>query len=321
MRVTWLAEVLREAGLTVVEHGGWQNRGWQPWEPRFGIAHATAAPRTQSDQQQVAIVRDGHSTLPGPIANCCVDRQGRWHVLAASGCNTALVGWAGPAKGIGNSGLLGVEACNDNRGEPWPAAQLDAYARGWAAICRRLGWSASKVVGHKEHQPNDKSDPSFSMTTFRTRIDHYLKEPNVTGPSAKEIAKAVWQEVIEHSSNSARYWPGEQGKSAKSWQRSHGIGIQKLQAMVDRNLALSQALLAAVTSDGDLNAILARVDAHHAEQMAAVAELERRLTRAEAERAELAELVRQAQAGAIPMDQLLQELDTRLADPGETDGS
>lgn len=181
MRALWLAEVLRAGGLTVVEHDGWQTRGFQPWDPQFGIVHATAAPRSQVDDVQVAIVRDGRTGLAGPIANCCVDRAGRWHVLASGRCNTALTGWAGPANGIGNTGLLGVEACNDNAGEPWPGVQYDAYTRGWAAIARQLGWSSDRLVGHKEHQPGDKTDPTFNMSAFRAEVAQLID-----GPSTEE---------------------------------------------------------------------------------------------------------------------------------------
>ncbi len=201
MRLLWLAEVLRDAGLTVVEHDGWRERGWEPWEPRYGIVHATAAPRTQSDADQVRIVRDGHSALNGPIANCCVDRTSRWHVLASGRCNTALTGWAGPADGLGNTYLLGVEACNNNNRpgeppEPWPDGQYQAYARGWAAICRRMGWPASRCVGHKEHQPGDKSDPTFNMATFRSRVAAYMEDDMaLTTEDLEKISHAVWARV------------------------------------------------------------------------------------------------------------------------------
>lgn len=171
MRLLWLADELRNAGLTVVEHTGWQTHYRSgTWEPRYGVVHATAAPASQSDDTQVRIVRDGRTDLPGPIANACVDRQGRWHVLSAGRCNTTLTGTAGPFEGLGNSYALGVEACNDNRGEPWPSVQWEAYARGWAAICRKLGWTAANLVGHKEHTPGHKTDPTFNMGQFRARV-------------------------------------------------------------------------------------------------------------------------------------------------------
>lgn len=175
MTLTWLASELRAAGLTVVEHAGWHTRV-RPgaWTPTYGVVHATAAPRTQSDATQVRIVRDGRSDLPGPIANAAVDRLGRWHTLSAGRCNSTLVGTAGPYVGLGNTNALSVEGCNDNIGEPWPTVQYQSYAHGWAAWCRRLGWTASRLVGHKEHTPGRKSDPSFGMDQFRADVDAVL---------------------------------------------------------------------------------------------------------------------------------------------------
>lgn len=171
MALTWLADVLRDAGLTVVEHAGWKTRAVDgSWSPTFGVIHGTGAPRSQPDETQVRLVRDGHSTLDGPISNACVDRAGRWHVLAGGRCNSTLVGTAGPFKGRGNVQALSTEACNDNIGEPWPSVQYAAYVRGWAAWCRRLGWSATHLVGHKEHDPKRKIDPSFDMATFRADV-------------------------------------------------------------------------------------------------------------------------------------------------------
>lgn len=179
-RLLWLADVLRAAGLTVVEHAGWQTHA-RPgdWDPLYGVVHATAAPRTQTDSVQIGIVRNGRSDLPGPIANACVDRLGRWHVLSAGRCNTTLAGTAGPYKGLGNTNGLGVEACNDNQGEPWPAVQYDAYVRGEAAICRRLGWTAAHLVGHKEHCPGRKTDPTFDMDRFRRDVAAVLNGDDV----------------------------------------------------------------------------------------------------------------------------------------------
>jgi hypothetical protein len=173
--ITWLADVLRGTGLTVVEHAGWKTRtAGGSWSPGYGVVHATAAPRTQSDETQAGIVRDGHSTLDGPIAHALVDRAGRWHVLAAGRCNTTVVGTAGPYKGHGNTTALGIEAANDNRAEPWPAVQYDAYVQGCAAIGRRLGWGAERWRGHKEHTPGHKTDPTFDMDAFRQRVQGVL---------------------------------------------------------------------------------------------------------------------------------------------------
>lgn len=169
--IPWLADALRGAGLTVIEHAGWQSRG-RPgtWTPRFGIVHATAAPASQSDATQIRIVRDGREGLVGPIANACVARNGVWHVLAAGRCNTTIPGTSGPYSGLGNTYALGTEACNDNRDEPWPAVQYDAYVRGWAAIARKMGWDKDRLRGHREHTPSHKTDPTFNMASFRTHV-------------------------------------------------------------------------------------------------------------------------------------------------------
>jgi hypothetical protein len=185
MAITWLADVLRDAGLTVVEHSGWKTRAVRgDWSPEYGVVHATAAPRSQSDDTQARIVRDGHATLDGPIANAMVDRTGRWHVLAAGRCNTTIIGTAGPYKGHGNPTALGVEAANDNRSEPWPDVQYNAYVRGWAAVCQRLNWSAGRLRGHKEHTPGHKTDPTFNMTEFRRRVTAAMQEEDM---AAKDL--------------------------------------------------------------------------------------------------------------------------------------
>lgn len=175
MAITWFADVLRAAGLTVVEHAGWKTRTvGGSWTPTFGIVHATAAPDSQSDTTQIRIVRDGREGLDGPIANACVDRAGRWHVLAAGRCNTTIAGTAGPYVGKGNTYALGVEACNDNLGGPWPDVQYRAYVAGWAAIARKLGWGPERLRGHKEHTPGHKTDPTFDMAGFRANVARVL---------------------------------------------------------------------------------------------------------------------------------------------------
>lgn len=232
MAITWLADVLRDAGLTVVEHSGWKARTVGGiWEPRFGIVHATAAPRSQDDDVQVRVVRDGREDLRGPIANACVDRSGRWHVLAAGRCNTTLAGTAGPYEGQGNTHALGVEACNDNRDEPWPAVQYDSYVRGWAAIAKRLGWSPDRLRGHKEHTPGRKTDPTFSMSRFRTDVQTTLEEDDM--PSADEIAQRTVEKLF------ARPVPAPKGTPQSSfgwaifqiWHRTGHIGNVALPAL------------------------------------------------------------------------------------------
>lgn len=196
MMLTWLADVLRAAGLTVHGVGGWRTRGSSTFDPRGLICHATAGSRTSTDAGEIRVLLTGSSSAPPPIAQLYLGRNGHWHVIAAGRCNHARVGWAGPLKGLGNTNLIGVEAANDNRGEPWPAVQLDSYQRGVAAICRHMGWTASRVAGHKEHQPwppppgqtSTKSDPhGIDMRAFRSRVTALLEgEDDTMSEKAEE---------------------------------------------------------------------------------------------------------------------------------------
>lgn len=197
-RLLWLPQVLRAAGLTVVEVPGWERLGSSDWNPTGGIVHATAdgaaanpVADARDDAAAIAVIRNGRPGLPGPIANAYQARDGRWHAIASGRCNTALVGTAGPLKGLGNSRLLGIEHENDNRGEPWPSVQYESAVRGWAAICRRLGWPASRLAGHKEHDPRRKSDPKgIDMGQFRARVAAILTGNNSnTPPNSEGVAQ------------------------------------------------------------------------------------------------------------------------------------
>ena len=176
MRLLWLPDVLRSAGLTVHEVDGWRGRGADDWSPRGIVVHETRGSRTSTDAGEISVLLNGSPTAPPPIAQLYLSRTGDWHVIASGRCNHVKVGWAGPFKGVGNSGLLGIEA-QHAAGEPWTDRQYKSYVRGVAAIRRRTGWG---VAGHKEHQPGGyghssvKTDPSFDMNRFRRDVDALL---------------------------------------------------------------------------------------------------------------------------------------------------
>lgn len=186
MRLLWLPEVLRAAGLTVHLYPGWEGRGAEDWGedttnaayrmPLQGlICHATASSRTSTVAGDTRVLWEtGSNTAPVPISQLYLARNGEYTVGASGRCNHALVGTKGPLKGFGNYQLVGIEAANDNLGEPWPAVQLDAYQRGVAAICGRMGWAAGRVAAHWEHQ-DGKSDPAgIDMNSFRTSVTALL---------------------------------------------------------------------------------------------------------------------------------------------------
>jgi hypothetical protein len=177
MRADWLGGVLHAAGLQVVPVDGWQTRGGPLHSIDAVICHDTVTGSNWKDEDVAGLLVHGRPDLAGPLAQLGLDRQGRFWLIAAGRCNH---------NGFGRFGnqTLGIEAFNDAK-EPWPRVQLDAYERGCAALCRRLGFDASHVLAHRESDPHRKVDPSnIDMDVFRQRvaawIDNTLPEDDVT---------------------------------------------------------------------------------------------------------------------------------------------
>lgn len=196
MRLLWLPHVLRAAGLTVHETPGWQTRGDDNWGPVRGItAHHTGGARESTVAGEMRTLLHGSQTAPAPIAQLFLERAGVWHVVASGLCFHNLVGWGGPNRGHGNESLLGVEAQHSGGTEPWTELQYQSYVTGVAALVAHhaSGWDVhvSRVAGHKEHQPGDKSDPTFNMTRFRGHVAAALagKDDDVTPEDIEKVAR------------------------------------------------------------------------------------------------------------------------------------
>jgi hypothetical protein len=170
--LTWLAEVLEDAGLRVAEQPGWRSRGrGEMGEVKGVICHHTAG-SANGIMPSLGIITNGRSDLPGPLSQLGLGRDGTYFVVAAGRCNHAGGGmWQGLS--TGNSSFIGIEAENTGTAnDPWPAVQLDAYRRGVAAILKKIGANAIMCCGHKEYAlPHGrKNDPSFDMVAFRTQV-------------------------------------------------------------------------------------------------------------------------------------------------------
>lgn len=178
MMLTNLAEVLRSAGLSVVEVAGWRTRGHGEMSAVRGVLwHHTATPaKASGDFPSLGIVRDGRSDLRGPLCNLGLGRNGTWYVVAAG---LAYHAGSGSYPGVGtngNSTLIGVEAEHPGTaGNPWPAAQRDSYRRGTAALLKAFGLGADRCIGHKEWAPSRKVDPyGLDMATERRFVAGYM---------------------------------------------------------------------------------------------------------------------------------------------------
>lgn len=170
--LSWLPEILENAGLKVAEQPGWLTRGrGDIGTVRGVICHHTAGPAT-GNMPSLGIVTNGREGLPGPLSQLCLGRDGTWFVVAAGRANHAGRGeWKGLT--TGNSSFIGVEAENRGRpGDAWPEVQMDSYRRGVAAILTKIGVGADMCCGHREYAKPDgrKPDPRFDMDDFRSDV-------------------------------------------------------------------------------------------------------------------------------------------------------
>ncbi|MGJ3230075.1 peptidoglycan recognition protein family protein [Micromonospora aurantiaca (nom. illeg.)] len=269
-RLLWLPQVLRAAGLTAHEVDGWRTRGSSTYDPRGVICHATAGSSTSTDAGEIRVLLEGSTSAPPPIAQLYLSRSGAFHVVASGRCNHALQGWGGNLKGYGNTTLIGIEAQNDNRGQDWPAVQLDAYQRGVAAICKHMGWKAGRVAAHREHQPGAKSDPSgIDMDQFRARVTAILAgKDDDDMPSAEEIVAALLATDLNYTGSGSKSLPlrtllrnlhqQQHGPSFPDWQATKDTetikaNLAKLPAMISAEgtnpAELAEALAALIRSD------------------------------------------------------------------------
>lgn len=185
--LTWLPEVLKNAGLKVSLVPGWETRGQGDMGSVFGIiCHHTGTPNPQRlNMATLKSLRDGRrasgnlEALPGPLAQLGLARDGTFFVIAAG---RAIHAGPGSFKNVsGNRRFIGIEAENEGTiGDfPWPEVQLKAYHRGVAAILKHLQKDVSFCCGHKEYAPGRKPDPDLSMTDFRAAVTAIMNE---TGP-------------------------------------------------------------------------------------------------------------------------------------------
>jgi peptidoglycan hydrolase-like protein with peptidoglycan-binding domain len=234
--LTWLADVLKKAGLKVAEQPGWQTRGRGPMGTVRGVmCHHTAGPKT-GNMPSLDVVTNGRAGLSGPLAQLGLGRDGTYYVIAAGRANHA---GAGVWKGIttGNSSFIGIEAENQGvAGDPWPDVQMDAYRRGVAAILTRLGADVSMCCGHKDYAPRRKIDPSFDMDAFRRDVaaimDGTAPSPapipakdNQSRPTLRRGSRGEAVERIQAKIGAAVdgiFGPGTEA-AVRAFQRAHGL--------------------------------------------------------------------------------------------------
>lgn len=173
--LTDIADVLRKAGLEVIEAPGWKTRGFKS---RYttpdgglraltgGLVHHTGTPsKIKGDYPTWDTIVNGRSDVPGPLSQLGLGKSGAWYVFAAGRANHSGavddVRWSNPQ-------CLGVEAEHDGA-SVWPVRQYLSYVTGCAVLGKHYGitWR-----GHKEAAVpyGRKPDPIFDMPEFRKNV-------------------------------------------------------------------------------------------------------------------------------------------------------
>ena len=173
LMLTDLADILRSAGLTVIEVEGWKTRGHGGMiSVKSILIHHTAGP-VNDDFPSLRIVRDGRTDLSGPLSQLGLGRTGTWYVIAAG--RSYHAGKTIDDSLFGNYNAIGIEAegtgiPSTNSGHAyWPEVQYQSYVRGVQALQVFYNIPTERVLGHKEAAipSGRKPDPNFSMDEFR----------------------------------------------------------------------------------------------------------------------------------------------------------
>lgn len=206
-------DVLRDEGVHVEEHPGWRANN-RNHKGRWGGVNGVVIHHT-AGRNSLALCFKGTAALPGPLCHTHLAKDGTATMVGNGRANhaglftqnahTAVVNESkthprpsGPEVVDGNTHYYGIEIENMGDGKDYyPAVQYDAAVRWAAAICRRHGWSAQSVIGHKEGTTR-KIDPkgpigsakgrAWNMDTFRADVQKRLDGKAGDKPPAKTPA-------------------------------------------------------------------------------------------------------------------------------------
>lgn len=216
MMLTDLADVLRAAGLNVVEQPGWKTRSndGNRFAGVWGIlCHWTGtALAANGDYPSLNIVTNGRSDLPGMLSQLGLGRNGTWYVIGAG------VAWhAGTVDRTAsdNYHAIGIEAEYHPDQGAWPEVQQRSYERGCAALAEHYGVPLDQIRGHYEaatpygRKPDPKTLPG-GMPGFRQRVAAVnLQEEDDLNEDQDKKLSAIYDKLHNQYDLSGRPTEGE----------------------------------------------------------------------------------------------------------------
>jgi len=192
--LTWLADVLRDAGCVVVEEGDWKHHGRDgSFSPKAIMLHHDASPAGETSHGADVII-NGRPGLDGPLSQLWLDYDGRWHVIAAGRANHAGEGgpWGVIAADQGNRDSIGIET-DHTTDEKWTDAQRSEGLRGVHALAQKLGITTTAeidraITAHKEYAAGRKIDPDpMDMDKARAQLAAYDPAGGLLGMSDVKV--------------------------------------------------------------------------------------------------------------------------------------
>ena len=212
-------EILRRHGLKVKVVPGWKTRGRPAstggFNPVGVLCHHTATTVAWTVAAVLRLLTGGRSGLPGPLCQFGLDRDGTVWLVAAGRANHAGQARAvgSVAAGDGNTLYIGIEAFNSGTGEPWSAAQYNAYVLLAAVIQVELtGNSHRAVAGHKETSITGKVDPTFNMDTFRQRVAAMMEQIDQDETTPAPVSRGA---AVDTAISSLKKANGQGGRREK----------------------------------------------------------------------------------------------------------
>ena len=220
-----LERAVKNAGVKYKKVSGWASRGHGTMGSiKTIVAHHTAGP-LRGNSPSLNVVAYGRPGLSGPLSQLFLARDGTVYLVAAG---VSYHAGRVRSSSYGNSHSIGIEAENTGlSNDPWPAHQIDAYAKLCKALCKEFGLSTSRVLGHREvcSPVGRKSDPSFSMSDFRKKVGG--AKGGVSSGGGTSGGSSRTYKTVAYGKTLGKYDKGDPVKDWQDFLKAQGYDLGK----------------------------------------------------------------------------------------------